>query len=537
VPRDDLPPFGPDDEPRLSNSPPKRGKPNGAAGGPLPDIKIEAGRRYIAADQGIEALMVAKVPFYQRDMKIVRIAQVKAKDSRGETFLVPAIVSVTGAILHRALGQSANWLRHDRRTKKDVPIDPPSPVVLQIIDMAGEWPFAPLRGIIQSPTLRRDGSLLDAEGYDDATGLVLVNSLAMASIAAKPSRSEAEAALALLNGLLLEFPFVDETSRSVALSMIMTPVLRGAMEVSPMHLVTAPRPGTGKSYIADVAAKISTGERCAVQAASPNPDETEKRLIGAALAGHTIIALDNCRDILQGDFLCQLTERPLLKLRALGKSDPHLIPNTFSVFTNGNNVKVANDMVRRTIRCALDANCESPEDRAFKSNPMAMIHANRGKYVAAVLTIARAYVAADRPNRKTPVPSYEEWSAIVRDALIWLGCPDPVNTMETLRSEDPTGSERHAVFDAWKFAIGVGKNRAAFTAEIVEKAAHSPDLREALLAVAPQRFGDGKVDPKALGKWLAAQEKNIAAGCKLMVDRTNKARPKWYLELQGISRS
>ena len=36
---------------------------------------------------------------------------------------------------------------------------------------------------------------------------------------------------------------------------------------------------------------------------------------------------------------------------------------------------------------------------------------------------------------------------------------------------------------------------------------------------------------KALGKWLGSQEKNIAAGCKLMVDRTNKARPKWYLDL------
>ncbi|MFL5266979.1 MAG: hypothetical protein ACJ8AH_10355 [Stellaceae bacterium] len=477
--------------------------------------------------------MDAKVPFYQRDMKIVRVAQVKAKDSRGDIFLVPAIVAVSGAILHRALGQSASWLRYERRANKDVPIDPPSPVVLQIMDMAGEWPFPPLQGIIQCPTLRRDGSLLDTQGYDEATGLVLVNSLALPPISAEPSRGEAKAALALLIDLLAEFPFVDETSRSVGLSMILTPVLRGAMEVPPMHLVTAPRPGSGKSYIADVASKISTGERCGVQAASPNPEETEKRLIGAALTGHPIIALDNCRDILQGDFLCQITERPLLKLRALGKSPPHLIPNAFSFFANGNNVSVANDMVRRTIRCALDANCESPEQREFKSNPMAVIHANRAKYVAACLTIARAYVSVGRPNPSTPLPSYEEWSAVVRDALIWLDCPDPVATMETLRSEDPAGAERHAVFDAWKSAIGVGKDRATLTADVIEKAAHSSALREALLAVAQQRFGEGRIDPKALGKWLSAQEKNIAAGGKLMVDRSNKARPRWYLELNG----
>jgi len=70
------------------------------------------------------------------------------------------------------------------------------------------------------------------------------------------------------------------------------------------------------------------------------------------------------------------------------------------------------------------------------------------------------------------------------------------------------------------------------TAEIVDTfAARDTDLRDALLAVAPQRLGKGKIDPKALGKWLSSQEKNIAASCKLMVDRTNKAWPKWYLDL------
>ena len=390
----------------------------------------------------------------------------------------------------------------------------------------------PLTGIIQCPTLRRDGSLLDAEGYDETTGLVLVNSLKMPPISANPPRGDAEAALALLNKLLLGFPFVDEASCAVALSMILTPVLRAAMEVAPMHLVTAPRPGTGKSYLADIASMIATGDRCAVKPASPNAEETEKRLVGAALSGRPIIALDNCRDVLQGDFLCQVTERPLLELRALGKSDQHRIPNTFSFFANGTNIAVADDMVRRTIRCAMDANRENPEVRKFKSDPLTMIRANRGKYVAACLTIARAYIAAKRPSPLPPLPSFEGWSAIVRDPLVWLGCPDPVATMETLRNEDPRGADRHALFDAWKLAIGVGRDRAVLTAEIVDTfAARDTDLRDALLAVAPQRLGEGKIDPKALGKWLSSQEKNIAASCKLMVDRTNKARPKWYLDL------
>jgi putative DNA primase/helicase len=169
--------------------------------------------------------------------------------------------------------------------------------------------------------LRHDGSLLSAEGYDLATGLVLRSEVPMPPLSEFPTRSDAETAVWLLVEPLSEFPFVDDTSKAVALSMIMTPVLRGAMPAAPMHLATAPEAGTGKSYLADTASVIATGERIATVAVAPSPEETEKRLVGAALAGHPLIGLDNCRETLEGDFLCQITERPLLQLRALGKSD------------------------------------------------------------------------------------------------------------------------------------------------------------------------------------------------------------------------
>ena len=180
--------------------------------------------------------------------------------------------------------------------------------------MFGEWPFPSLAGVIGCPTLRPDGSLLSAEGYDRATGLVLRSAVAMPPLSDAPTRGEAEAAAALLVELLMEFPFADLASQSVALSMLLTPVLRGAMTAVPMHLVTAPQAGTGKSYLADVASMIATGERIAAVAVAPNPEETEKRLVGSALAGHPVIGLDNCRETLAGDFLCQVTERPLLQL-------------------------------------------------------------------------------------------------------------------------------------------------------------------------------------------------------------------------------
>jgi hypothetical protein len=448
--------------------------------------------------------------------------------------MVPGVLPVSLAMLTRALGQSARWERiNDKR--QSIRIDPPKGVAEQVAEMVEDWPFPPLAGVIGTPTLRSDGSLLMTEGYDDVTGMVLLGAPKMPGIPDKPTRHDAEAALARLDALLDEFPFVpDSASRSVALSMLLTPVFRGALAPAvPMHLVTAPQAGTGKSYLADLAALIATGERCAVMSVSPKPEETEKRLIGAALAGFPFIALDNCREALQGDFLCQVTERPLLQLRPLKSSDLVRVANTFTTFANGNNVTVADDLVRRTIRCALDANIENPEARTFCADPVAMVLADRGRYIAACLTIARAYIAAGQPERLPRLPSYERWSDLVRSALVWLGRTDPVSTMAAARSHDPIRQARADVFDAWIRDLGEGG--AYQTSELIQKAEEwnpytsgdqRPALRAALLAVAASRNGPPKIDPRRLGRWLNAAENTIAVGFKLAIDRSDKFRPR-----------
>jgi putative DNA primase/helicase len=511
--------------------------PNGA--GPIggPEITVKAGERHKAADEGIAALQAAGVSFYQRDRALVRVCKVKARSTNGEIILVPGIAAVTPAILDRALGQTARWQRFDPQKKDLVRIDPPRLVVMQILDMVGEWPFLPLAGVIGCPTLRHDGSLLATEGYDPATGLVLISAVAMPPMLDSPTREDAATAASLLRGLLAEFPFSNAAAEATALSMIMTPVLRGAMAVAPMHLVKAPQSGSGKSYLADTASMVATGERVAAIAVAPRPEETEKRLIGSALSGYPVIGLDNCGETLEGDFLCQLTERPLLQLRALGSSDKIRVANTFTTVANGNNVTVADDLVRRTICCALDANVENPECRTFRGDPLAAVRRDRGAYIAACITIARAYIAAGKPKRLAPLPSYEGWSDFVRSPLVWLGFADPVDTMATARNAEPTRQARMRVFDAWRNDLGV--TRAYTAAEIIELAEerHSydgsrvrPHIHAVLIEVAFKQSGPtGQIEPRRLGKWLTKHENTIAHGLKLRIDRSDTSRVRYGL--------
>ena len=57
--------------------------------------------------------------------------------------------------------------------------------------------------------------------------------------------------------------------------------------------------------------------------------------------------------------------------------------------------------------------------------------------VTAVGTILKAYIVAGRPGRLPKFGSFEEWSADVPSALVWLGERNPVDTVELVRSKDP----------------------------------------------------------------------------------------------------
>ena len=102
--------------------------------------------------------------------------------------------------------------------------------------------------------------------------------------------------------------------RSVALSGLLTALVRGALPTAPVLLVHADTPGTGKSYLIDLIATIATGRLCPVITASKSAEETEKRIGTLLLSGTPIVSLDNCTHDLGGELLCQLTERPVVKI-------------------------------------------------------------------------------------------------------------------------------------------------------------------------------------------------------------------------------
>src|SRR5262245_32531621 len=119
-------------------------------------------------------------------------------------------------------------------------------------------------------------------------------------------------------------------------------------------------PGTGKSYLVDTFAVIATGRICPVITAFKSVEETEKRLHAIVLSGIPMISLDNCTHDLGGEFLCQMAERPIVKIRILGRSETPDCEVRTAAYATGNHVTFKGDMVRRGLVCNLETLAEPP---------------------------------------------------------------------------------------------------------------------------------------------------------------------------------
>jgi hypothetical protein len=423
-----------------------------------PTIQIEPGQLSYIADKGEEVLIAAGAQFFERSNVLVRPIIKDADSFHGRMTKTAQFTTVDKPYMRDKLCRAANWYKLNTRATAWVPADAPEDVGAIILARSGEWHFPSVAGIVAAPTMRPDGTILDQVGYDPATRLLLIDTLQMSPIPAEPTRADALAALRLIEGLLTEFPFINEVAKAVAVSALITPVVRGAFPVAPMHIADAPVPASGKSYLFDTASTIAIGQRMAVITAGRDEAETEKRLGAAVIGGQPLICLDNVNGELRGDALSQLVERPRPQVRPLGSSKlVEVDAAAITFFANGNNIQIAGDLCRRVIYTRLDPKMERPETREFEGDPVATVLKSRGAYIAAALTIVRAYIVAGMPGRKPRLASYEKWSDMVRSALTWLDLADPVDSMKIVWAHDSDSTALKDLLLAWGSKFGFGE--------------------------------------------------------------------------------
>jgi len=488
-----------------------------------PTVHLEGGELHRIVDEAEAALLESnKHEIFQRGGVLVRVVRLESPSScrgikrdRGSLVIHP----VELPSMAEKMTESATFTILDKRSHSWKPMDCPDRVAKTYMARAGSWKVSTLTGIIEAPTLRSDGSILSTKGYDESTGLFLdPGREGFGEIRDKPTREDAEAAMALILDVLRDFPFVADSDRSAAVSAILSGLIRKSLKTVPLHAFRAPKMRSGKTLLADCASLFATGRPCSVLSQSSSPEEERKRLLAILIAGDPVTCYDNIDRPFGGAAISQALTQETITDRLLGASKTVTAPTNTLFLATGNNLVFEGDITSRVVPCDIDPEQERPEERSFERNLYEYIPDHRGRLVTAGLTVLRAFHVAGRPDQGLPGwGGFEEWSNWVRGAIVWLGLADPAAGRSKIEEVDPVRTGLRDLYEAWADTLGTDP----VTARQVIKAAEDPEAEELQTAVSEVACNrQGKMSSRALGKFLSSNEKRIEDGMR--IERSGK---------------
>jgi hypothetical protein len=493
-------------------------------------IVVRPGELPQSVDRAEQALIEKGVDIFQRFESLVRVARiVTTAESDGIKRETGALVlqTVTSTWLREQFARHARWAR--RQKNGLVLVDPPTEAATAYLARVGNWNLRFLKGVIQAPTLRADGSVLQDKGYDRETGLLYdPGRTEFARIPNHPTEDDARSSLELLKRPFREVRFDGEPHRSVALAAVMTALVRRMFPSAPLFAIDAPTAGSGKSLLSEIVCIVATGHKPAMMSQGKSDEENEKRLSSVLMAGDPVIVIDNCDRPIEGDFLCTMLTQEKVRPRILGRSEVANVPTGSLVIATGNNLELAGDVTRRTLFCRIDTGEERPDQIEYSFDAIAETTVMRHHLVVAALTILRAYIVAGRPRPLKKIGSFEQWG-LIREALVWLDQPDPALTRELVMADDP---HKAVLVDFLRLWRDVFKDRQLSLSEVAHMA--QDEGQEGAQAVINELIAstNGRVfNTRSAGKFLRRHMGRIAGGLILKAE-TDSSGIKHYRVLE-----
>ena len=460
----DAPIYDPDAPQNASTS---TGGPSGAGAGGRGggNILIDTDEHRVVTET-IAALTIDP-DIYQRGGMLVRVLRDHhPSDGVVRGYGSAVIGALPAANLRERMTRCATFSKFIRQNGELIEVRAhPTPWLVAAVEARGEWPgIRRLMGVSDAPVLRRDGSIWQTPGYDNVTGVLYEPSpdCQFPTIPAAPTIDDARRSLASLLEVVCDFRFENEDHCAAWLAGLLTPLARFAFAgPAPLFLIDANVRGAGKGLLAQTVGWIVLGREMPVSSYAHDSEEMRKKITSIAIAGDRMVLLDNLEGSFGNDALDRALTSTRWKDRILGKSEMVDLPLIPIWYGTGNNVAVAADTTRRIIHVRLDVLDEHPEDRTGFQHPdlVEWVRTHRGRLLCDALTILSAYCGAGRPSQDlTPFGSFEGWSGIVREAVVWIGLPDPCRTRTRLaESSDTTAATLGQLIAAWRAFDSLGQ--------------------------------------------------------------------------------
>jgi hypothetical protein len=520
-----------------------------ASGRPIIVVTTEL---YVNVDEAISALR-ADDDIYHREKKLVHVARVTHEQSSSSSVVVtddgeehrqliegtPQICELEIPTIRERLSRIAVFHKWVEKMHRNVPILPTDEIV-SAVRKRKEWPgIRSIVGVIETPTFRPDGAIVQTAGHDPITRYLYLPSEPFPTVTDEmATQNNANWAFKFLSEVFEDFPYINAAHRSVPVAAILTLVARPAILGSvPAFLFDASTRGSGKTLQTDAIATIATGRGAPRMNYTSDEVEMEKILGGYALNGSTFICLDNVpamRAFGGGPLDRCITARDMVDLRVLGSTKVLTLPWRAIIMATGNNMTLFGDTARRVLVARLEPKEENPERRTnFKhADLLAWVRTQRPRLVAAALLILRAYWRAGCPNMGCARwGSFEEWSRVVPNAIVFAGGADPMLARPEGDEEVDTDSRAATCFVTKIYEL-IGKGEPFRVSDILNLLYKSErkrnengdvvddgfdDLRDAIEMLVGRR-GKGRdaiPDAVELGKRIGAFRGRVISGLRL----------------------
>jgi hypothetical protein len=276
---------------------------------------------------------------------------------------------------------------------------------------------------VAAPVFAADGTLQTTPGYHPSsrTFYAPAPGFEIPSVPSTPSAAEVEVARRLLlEEFLGDFPFATAADRAQALGLLLLAFVRALIPgPTPLHLIEASTPGTGKSLLAEVLLFVALGRWLGTMTEASQDEEWRKRVTSQLLQAPAAILLDNLRRPLDAGSLAAVLTTTTWEDRLLNTNQVVRLPNQAIWVATANNPELSEEFTRRTVAIRLDARCEQPWIRTgFRHAGLrGWTAAHRADLVGATLTLVQAWVAAGRPPGTARLGSYEAWAAVIGGIL------------------------------------------------------------------------------------------------------------------------
>lgn len=336
------------------------------------------------------------------------------------------------AILSDEMGM--RFLQRNAETGEIEEKMPPGHVIVGIEGRLHKLDIPEIEKVVRVPIFSKDGKLVLEPGYNPHTKAYYdPGDFVAKEVPATVTDADVNKALGILGEALRDFPFSDvfdgvdpepirngsvdgdgdplpnpdrgPASYANTLALILQPFVRAMIQgPTPQYHIGAPKAGTGKGFIADVAASIWTGtEKAETQSLTSNNDETSKMLTAQLLDASEYLFIDNAQYMVDNPSFASLLTAGTYMDRILGKSLAVRMPVRKTFMIAGNRINFNEDMLRRNVPIYMNANTPNPaSDRKADYYKHPNLHKwlkdNRAEMVWACHVLVQNWIQKDCPK-------------------------------------------------------------------------------------------------------------------------------------------